>query len=119
MGFKAILETLVEGNPDIVLGAIFCDDEGERVDAYRNQALDPALDPYQLDLMGAAYAPVVCPLPPGSVLRVLHGAEREQRVIWVATVDGGYYLLAVCHAPRAGALRDELPRAVAALAAHM
>jgi hypothetical protein len=113
--FRAILETLVEANPDIVLGAIFCDDEGEKVDAYHVAALDA----YELALMGAAYAPVVFPLKPGSVLRVLHGLEGPQRVIWVATIEGGYYLLAVCHAPRAGAVRDELPRAVAALAAHM
>jgi hypothetical protein len=115
--FKAILETLVESYPATVLGAIFCDDEGEKVDAYHQ----PTLDAYDLDLLGAAYAGVVGELAPQSVLRVVHTQPESGagRIVWVANVESGYYLLAVCNGAGAGALRDELPRAVAALAAHM
>ena len=111
MPFRAILETLVIDHAPRVRGAIFWDDEGGRVDSARL----PDLDAFDLDLMGAAYAPVASALGPNACMRVVH----DDRVVWVATVTGGYYLLAVCSPTAAGAVRDELPRAVAALAAHM
>jgi glycosyltransferase A (GT-A) superfamily protein (DUF2064 family) len=109
--FRAILETLLIEHAPRMRGAIFCDDEGERVDAARVDELGA----YDLDLLGAAYAPVAAALGADACLRITH----EGQVLWIATVSGGYYLLAVCTARASGSVRDELPRAVAALAAHM
>lgn len=111
MPFRAILETLVVSHAPRILGAIFCDGEGERVDAARTDALAS----FDLDLVGAAYAPVAAALGAGACIRVVH----DKHAVWLATVSGGYYLLAVCAPTATGAVRDELPRAVAALAAHM
>ncbi len=111
MPFRAILETLVHAHHPIVRGAIFCDDNGERVDAWVHNDAD--LD--DLVLAGAAYAAVVRNLPASSALAV----SDVDRTVWIATVEGGYYLLAVCAPTLAASIRRVLPSVVAALAAHM
>jgi hypothetical protein len=109
--FTAILSTLVETHAPMVRAAIFCDDEGERVGSF---AID-GVDAFELDLLGAAYAPVAARMEPGTCMRVAH----LERVVWVATVEGGCYMVVECVPGVDGVLRTELPRAVAALAAHM
>ncbi len=109
--FRAILATLVETHAPALCAAIFCDEEGERVDSF---ALD-GVDPYDLDLMGAACAAVAPSIPEGCAVRVLF----DGRAVWIATVDSGYYLLCLAARSRDGAVRFDIPRAAAALAAHM
>jgi hypothetical protein len=109
--FQAILSTLIETHQPAARAAIFCDDEGERVDSF---AL-PEIEQFDIALLGAAYAPVARSVPPGSCLRVVH----PEKTVWVATVEGGYYLVVLCDPLRDGGVRLDLPRAVAALAAHM
>ncbi len=111
MPFQAILLTLIETHRPAARAAIFCDDQGERVDSF---AL-PDIAQFDVALLGAAYAPVARSVPPGSCMRVLH----PDRTVWVATVAGGYYLVVLCDLVRDGGVRLDLPRAVAALAAHM
>jgi hypothetical protein len=93
-----------------VRAAIFCDDQGEKVDACSLEGIDA----FDVDLLGAAYAAVAQAVPAGSCLRVAH----PDRSVWVATVEGGYYLVVLCSGID-GVVRHDLPRAVAALAAHM
>lgn len=111
MPFHAILSTLIETHRPAARAAIFCDDEGERVDSF---AL-PEIGDFDVALLGAAYAPVARSVPAGSCLRVVH----MDKAVWVATVEGGYYLVVLCDLVRDGGVRLDLPRAVAALAAHM
>ncbi|HEY4223892.1 MAG TPA: hypothetical protein VGO62_21200 [Myxococcota bacterium] len=111
MPFSAILSTLVLSHAPAVRAAIFCDGEGERVDAF---AL-PEEAPFDVDLLGASCSSVARSVPAGSALRVLLG----DRVVWLATVDAGYYLVVLAARSRDGAVRFDLLPAVAALAAHM
>lgn len=111
MPFQAILSTLIDSYAPVARAAIFCDDQGERVDAH---AL-PEVLPFDLALLGASYAPIARCVPEGSCLRVAHC----EHVVWLATVADGYYLVVLCARAGDGAVRFDLPRAVAALAAHM
>lgn len=111
MPFRAILETLLAEHEPVVLGAIFCDDEGERVDAFAGQGCSAE----ELDLLGASMATVTPLLPQGATLRTVVG----DRVVWLATVESGCFLVVLCAPVRDGIVRADLPRAVAALAAHM
>lgn len=111
MPFQAILSTLVETHAPVARAAIFCDDQGERVGSF---ALD-GIETFDVDLLGAAYAPVAFSMPADACLRVLH----RDRVVWLATVEGGYYLVILCERRADGGVRADLARAVAALAAHM
>lgn len=111
MPFREILSTLIETHRPIARAAIFCDDEGERVDSF---SLEDVED-FDTALLGAAYAPIARSVPAGSCLRVAH----DDRAVWVATVEGGYYLVVLCEIVKDGGVRLDLPRAVAALAAHM
>ena len=111
MPFHSILSTLIETHRPTARAAIFCDDEGERVDSF---AL-PDIAAFDVALLGAALAPVARSVPPGSCMRIL----QLDRTVWVATVEGGYYLVVLCDVVKDGGVRLDLPRAVAALAAHM
>jgi hypothetical protein len=87
MPFRAVLQGLLASAP-IARGAVFCDFEGERVEAV---VRDPELDPYELDLAGATYARAVEQLTAGdeAQLRVVH----ENAVVWVQPVRDGYYVV--------------------------
>lgn len=111
MPFQAILSTLVETHAPVSRAAIFCDDQGERVGSF---ALD-GVDAFDVDLLGAAFAPIAFAMPAGACLRVLH----LDRVVWLATVEGGYYLVVLCARGADGVMKPDITRAVAALAAHM
>lgn len=111
MPFHAILSTLIETHAPVTKAAIFCDDEGERVGSH---AL-PGIVDFDVALLGAAYAAIARDVPANSCLRVVH----RDRTVWLATVESGYYLVVLCDPVRDGAVRLDLPRAVAALAAHM
>jgi hypothetical protein len=113
--FREILSTLIAEHAPTARAAIFCDDDGEKVDAYALEGIDS----FDVDLMGAAYARVAATVPLGSCVRVAH----PEKTVWLAPIDCGYYLVVLCAVPSArgvdGAMRADLPRAVAALAAHM
>lgn len=109
--FRAILETLLAEHEPVVRGAIFCDDDGERVDSYAG----PGCSVEDLDLLGASMATVAPLVPQGACLRTM----LADRCVWLATVEGGCFLVVLCEPTRDGIVRADLPRAVAALAAHM
>ena len=109
--FREILSTLVDLHAPGVRAAIFCDDEGEKVGAF---AVD-GVDPYEVDLLGAACAPIAQALPPNAAVRVI----LADRAVWLARVDAGYFLAVLAERCRDGSVRLDLLRAVAALAAHM
>jgi hypothetical protein len=111
MPFAAILSTLVEEHAPVVKAAIFCDEEGEKVDAFSIEGVDG----FDLDLLGAACASVASTLRAGSAVRML----LDDRAVWLCSVEGGYYLLVLADRSRDGFIRFDLLRAVAALAAHM
>ena len=111
MPFRSILETLLAEHEPAVRGAIFCDDEGERVDSCAGTGSDDD----ELALLGASIATVAPMIPAGACVRV----ARSSSVVWVATVESGCFLVVLCARGRDGALLADLPRAVAALAAHM
>jgi hypothetical protein len=111
MPFRAILQTLVETHAPMVRGAIFCDHEGERVDA----CAGPGLDPYDLDLLGATCAQPALLLRAGARARVVVGDE----VVWVVVVEEGYYLVVLCGERTDHACRQVLPGVAEALLAHM
>lgn len=114
MPFRAVLQGLVARSP-LARGAVFCDFEGERVEAV---LADPALDPFELDLAGASYAGAVEQLSSSedAQIRVLH----ERGVIWVQPVCDGYYVvLLVARGGVDGWLRGPLRDAGEALRALM
>lgn len=121
MPFRAILTELVARPGSVLRGAIFCDDEGERIEAVLAPPVltEPALDPYRLDLVGASYAIVLHLLGEDrdeAQLRIVH--ERE--VVWVQGITGGYYLVAL--ASRRGldpCIGTPLRQAARALRAHL
>ena len=111
MPFSAILSTLVEEHAPVIRAAIFCDEEGEKVDSF---AID-GVEAFDLDLLGAACAPVASSLPGGSAVRML----LDDKSVWLANVDSGYYLIVLSERSKDGVVRADVLRAVAALAAHM
>ena len=111
MPFRAILETRVVEHEPVAHGAIFCDDEGERVDS----CAGPGCTDDELALLGATIATVAPQIPGGTCLRIAF----PDVVVWVATVESGCFLVVRCARGRDGAVVADLPRAVAALAAHM
>lgn len=111
MPFQSILARLVEAHVSFARAAIFCDEEGERVQAFAV----PGIDPWDVDLLGAAYAPLAARLEPHTCLRVVH----KERVVWCAAVERGYYVVVLCERGPDGVIRRVLPTTVAALAAQM
>lgn len=114
MAFREVLESLLACTP-LARGVVFCDFEGERVEAV---LADPELDPYELDLAGASYAGAVEHLSSreGAQIRVLH----ERGVVWVQPVCDGYYMvLLVQRTGVDGWLRGPLRAAGEALRALM
>lgn len=94
-----------------VRGAIFCDDEGERVASYAADGRDDD----KLALLGASMATIAPMVPDGSCLR----SALPDTVVWFANVASGCFLVVLCAPARDGAVRRDLTRTVAALAAHM
>ena len=87
MGFHAVLTQLVERAAPDAVAAIFCDGDGERVDAF----VSPSHDTYDVDLIGAACAQVGARLAGGMRVRV----RCTDRVLTLAPVEAGYYLVVV------------------------
>ena len=110
MPFRAILRTLVDVHAP-VRGAIFCDYEGERVDA----ACGAGLTPFDLDVRGATYAKIAADVPTGGRLRVV----EDENTIWLLVVDRGYYLVVVCEPARDFEIHSDLVAAALAILAHM
>lgn len=77
---------------------IFCDEEGERVAAVSAEA---EVDPFDLDLRGAAFASLLAQLRAGEwcagPLRHLRlRCALADEVVWVQGLKEGYYLVVVC-----------------------
>jgi len=113
--FRSILGGFAAQHPH-VLAVVFCDEEGERVESI---VVDTAVDPYELDVLGASLAPLAPTLArQGSetCVRVL----RARDVIWVRSVSDRYYVVAWARRAsvdaRIGAGLDDVAHA---LRAHM
>jgi hypothetical protein len=114
MPLRAILHALVaERSPD-VRAVIFCDEEGERVEAVSRE---PNTDPYELDLVGASYCAISRHVDPDE------GAIRvvcSDAVVHVRMLVRGYYVVAVAEP---GAVQPVVDRGLArvgeALIEHM
>jgi hypothetical protein len=89
MPFRSILAGIAALHDASVRGAIFCDEEGERVEAVLN---DPELETFDLDLHGASYAGVVQGIErqyPAARLRI----KTEGMTTWLQLVRDGYYVV--------------------------
>ncbi len=109
MPFRAILETLVATHPG-VRGAVFCDHEGERIDACCGD-----LTAFELDVVGASFAAMVERLPKAAQLRLV----LETDCYWIVVVDEGCYLVVVCRRGQDFACKADLPSVAGALATYM
>lgn len=122
MLLRAILITLLKHPHVNVRHVVFCDEEGERVEAVSR---DPKVDPFELDLLGASYAALVARLTgePGPItdsrdlrLRSVH----PENIVWVQGLLYGYYLVVVTERDeRSHQLESALEDAALALADHM
>ena len=110
MPFRAILETLVHSNSPAVRGAIFCDYEGERVDACCGN-----VDPFVMDVTGATCAATAAAMLRGQRLRVVMGDD----VLWIVMVDQGYYLVVFCRPGFDLSCKAVFPSIADALATYM
>jgi len=108
--FREILQTLVDSHSPAVRAAIFCDHEGERVDA---SAYD--VDAFELDIAGATFAATAQTMSAGQRLRVVVGDE----VFWIVVVDLGCYLVVWCRKGHDGSCRASFPTIAEALATYM
>jgi hypothetical protein len=114
MPFRAVLKGLCARHETVVRGAVFCDEEGERVEALLN---DPELDPYELDLAGASYATVLPLLSTssGARMRVLHADQ----VVWLQVIRDGYFVVVLTrrtgHSVTLTPVLDEVAHALEAL----
>jgi hypothetical protein len=115
MPFSAILQAVVAKHPQ-VRGIVFCDDEGEKVEASIG---DPDLDPFDLDVAGASLAPLAIRFAHKVPVRRLR-AKTKQGNLWMQTIMDGYYLVVMAHPdPRDPHLEDSLVDAAEAIRAHM
>lgn len=123
--FRPILAGLAAQHAGTVRAAVFCDEEGERVESV---IADKRLDPYELDLYGASYAPIVARMlaadlmgrgaitPAAMRMRIVH----PHTVVWLQGIVSGYYLVVL--AARSGrdlTIGPMLDEVVDALIAHM
>lgn len=128
MPFRAILAGLLAHHAARVRGAVFCDEEGERVESLIN---DAALDAYDLDLCGASYASVAAMVASSELvardgeagcgfgalrIRVLHPGA----VVWLQGLARGYYLVVLtARDGRDATIEPVLDEVAEALIAHM
>jgi hypothetical protein len=108
--FREILQTLVDSHSPAVRAAIFCDHEGERVEA---SAFD--VDTFDLDVAGATFAATAQTMAPGQRLRVVVGDE----VFWIVVVELGCYLVVWCRRGYDAGCRASFPTIAEALVAYM
>lgn len=87
MPFTSILQRFVSSHGPAVQAAIFCDSEGEKVAAAAG-----ALEPFDVDVVGATLAQAAQRLRCGSCTRVV----TAELVVWMVVVDLGYYLVVWC-----------------------
>jgi hypothetical protein len=108
--FREILQTLVDSHSPAVRGAIFCDHEGERVDA---STWD--VDAFELDIAGATFAATAQTMVAGQRLRVVVG----EQVFWIVVVELGCYLVVWCRRGQDASCRAAFPTIAEALVAYM
>jgi len=116
MPFTPILTALCHRH-EVIRGAIFCDEEGERVERV---CPDSSLDEFDLDIAGASFA---------SLLPYLTGQDAESSIrvafeddaYWVQLLVDGYFLLVIAQRGdgRDYALRQDLHDVGASIIAHM
>ena len=93
MPFRAILKTLVTSQPAHVRGVVFCDELGERVERW---AHDGEIDPFELDVAGASFAPIAAQIVPTLAPSHTHTSMRmvvDDGVVWLGTLASGYYVV--------------------------
>lgn len=122
MLLRAILITLLKHPHVNVRHVVFCDEEGERVEAVSR---DPKVDSFELDLLGASYAALMARLsgeaggvgdPKELRLRSVH----PEKIVWVQGLLYGYYLVVVAERDeRCHQLESALEDVALALADHM
>ena len=110
MPFRAILETLVVTHAPGVRGAVFCDHEGERIDACCGE-----LTAFDLDVIGASFAAVAESLHPRQHLRMV----MDEDIFWIVMVEEGCYLVVCCRRGQDFACKADLPSIASALVAYM
>ncbi len=110
MPFREILDVLVSSHAPAVEAAVFCDSDGERVDACIG-----ALDPFEVDVIGASMANTARSLSPGQRLRI----TTDKRVHWLVVVDDGCYLVVCCKQGHDLACQAVFPGVAEALVAYM
>ena len=93
-----------------VRAAIFCDAEGERIDAACG-----AMTAFDVDVIGASFAALVQDLRCGEILRAVH----DDATFWLIVVEQGCYLIVVCHRGLDFACKADLPSIARALTAYM
>jgi len=115
MPFRAILETFVRSHPE-VRGVIFCDEEGERVDAAIAEGNENF---FELEVTGASLATILRQLErygTGSSLRTRH----HDRTVMTQLIESGYYVTALCERSSVEArLVHDLAEVAEALREHM
>lgn len=115
MPFAPILRGFVADHPQ-VKGVIFCDEEGERVEAATR---DETVDLFDIEVTGASLATVLRQLErygAGSSLRTRH----DDRTIWTQLIEDGYYVTALCdRGPADAKVGADLVAVAEALRSHM
>ncbi len=97
-------------------GAIFCDEEGERVWAHVAEA---GIDPFDLDIRGASFASLI-PQLRNQGPRLVARVKTKGEVMWLQLLEDGYYLLLWTNpSPREAQIPGILASAADALAMDM
>ncbi len=110
MPFRAILESLVVTHAPGVRAAVFCDHEGERIDACCGE-----LSAFDVDVIGASLAAVTENLHCGQQLRMV----SDDDIFWIVMVEDGCYLVVICRRGQDFACKADLPSIAQALVAYM
>lgn len=105
-----ILQTLVETHAPTVRGAILCDHEGERIEAYSAD-----MSRFDLDVAGASFATPTFGLEDGTRLRLI----VDDTVYWILMVSQGCYLVVCCRRGEDLACRADFAGVAEALTAYI
>lgn len=100
----------MDSHSPAVRAAIFCDHEGERIDATSHD-----VGAFDLDVAGATFAATAQTMSAGQRLRVVIGDEA----FWIVVVELGCYLVVWCRRGQDAGCRTSFPTVADALAAYM
>lgn len=115
MSFGPILSGLALVHPAI-RGLVFCDEEGEQVEALIQ---DPNLDAYDLAVAGASFATLV-PVMVRQGDRARLRVHTESGYVWMQMLTAGYYLVVLAdHTATDGLMAPHLASAAEAIVMQM